>query len=86
MERKIYDIAEGEVWNPPAKVYSYMYNGEIVYYFPSRCCDIPSILYDKNCNAICSPDGGITGDGNGQCSDFFNFRTNEKLIWDDIRE
>ena len=79
-------IEEGEVWNPPAKIYRYKYNGQTVYYIPSRCCDIPSILSDENCNTICSPDGGFTGNGDGKCSDFFSKRTNEILIWEDDRK
>lgn len=86
IEDKINAIADGEVWNPPAIIYSYTYNEKTVYYFPPRCCDIPSTLYDDNCNIICSPDGGITGNGDGQCSDFFTTRTDEKLIWKDGRK
>lgn len=85
IEDKINAIADGEVWDPSAKIYSYTYNGKTVYYFPPRCCDIPSTLYDENCNVICSPDGGINGAGDGQCTDFFTTRTNEKLIWEDNR-
>ncbi len=44
-----------------------------------------STLYNENCNVICSPDGGLTGSGDGQCSDFFDTRTDEKLIWEDVR-
>jgi len=86
IKNKIEEIAEGEVWNPPAKIYRYQYNGQTVYYFPSRCCDIPSILYDENCIVICSPDGGFIGNGDGRCPDFFSSRTDEKLIWEDLRE
>lgn len=84
--KKIDDIKAGGVWNPPAKVYSYTYNGETVYYFPARCCDIPSSLFDSDCNVICQPDGGFDGEGDGKCSDFFELRTDEKLIWEDTRE
>ena len=80
------EIAEGDVWNPPAKIYRYEYKGQKVFYFPSKCCDIPSFLYDEECNFLCSPDGGISDEGDGQCSDFFNLRTDEILIWEDIRE
>lgn len=86
IEKKINEIAKEDVWNPPAKIYSYEYKGQAVYYFPPRCCDIPSTLYDKECNVICSPDGGITGAGDGKCSDFFSERKNEKLIWEDDRQ
>jgi hypothetical protein len=86
IEDKIREIASEEVWNPPAKIYSYWYNGQTVYFIPQRCCDIPSVLMDSNCNAVCFPDGGIGGSGDGECPDFFDTRTNEKLIWEDTRE
>ena len=73
-------------WNPPAKVFSYHYKGQTVYYIPQRCCDIPSTLLDANCTVICAPDGGITGSGDGKCTDFFTTRTDEKLIWQDLRQ
>lgn len=82
---KIKNIKEQTVWNPPAKIYQYQYKGETVYYIPPRCCDIMSTLYDEDCNIICSPDGGIAGNGDGICPDFFTNRTDEKLIWEDER-
>ncbi|NDK54875.1 hypothetical protein GWO68_02995 [Pontibacter sp. BT213] len=72
--------------NPPAKIYSYTYNGQQVYYLTSRCCDIPSKLFDNDGNQLCEPDGGITGRGDGRCADFFEKRTNETIIWEDKRE
>lgn len=86
IENKIETIKDQNVWNPPAKAYSYQYNGETVYYFTPRCCDIMSTLYDENCKIICSPDGGITGNGDNMCLDFFTNRTDEKLIWEDNRK
>ena len=74
------------VGNPPAKIFTYTYNGKTVYYLPSRCCDIPSVLLDEQCNTICSPDGGLSGMGDGKCADFFTKRSNEKLIWQDDRK
>lgn len=72
-------------WNPPAKLFSYRYKGQTVYFIPQRCCDIPSTLLDANCTILCSPDGGISGGGDGKCTDFFTARTDEKLIWQDSR-
>ncbi|WP_229216126.1 DUF6970 domain-containing protein [Dyadobacter frigoris] len=83
---KINSIRKDPVWNPPAKVFSYTYNGTIVYYIPPRCCDIPSELLDENCNPLCSPDGGPGGGGDGKCPDFFEKRSNEKLVWIDERK
>lgn len=45
-----------------------------------------SRLFDENCNRICAPDGGKTGKGDGKCPDFFEKRTDEKLVWKDERK
>ena len=86
IKEKIKEIEKEKVWNPAAKIWQYEYNGKTVYYIPSHCCDIPSMVLDENCNQICSPDGGITGKGDGKCKDFFSARKNEKLIWVDTRK
>lgn len=83
---KIEEIKEQDVWNSPAKIYQYQYKGLTVYYIPPRCCDIMSSLYDENCDIICSPDGGIAGNGDGLCPDFFTSSTDESLVWADDRE
>lgn len=85
LEEKIDDILSEEVWNPPAKLYSYQYEGETVFYFPPRCCDFFGEVFDAECNYICAPDGGITGSGDGDCPDFFQKATNETLLWEDPR-
>jgi hypothetical protein len=86
IERTIIEIAKDGVWNPPAKVYSYYYEGKKVFFVPQRCCDFPSELYDENCNIICQPDGGFSGSGDGKCPDFFTTRAGEILIWEDERK
>jgi len=80
------EISQQDVWNPPAKVYSYFYDGKKVYFVPARCCDIRSELYDENCNLLCAPDGGFSGSGDGNCADFFQTRTDERLVWEDKRK
>lgn len=85
IKREIAKIQSEEVRNPPASVWEYQYNGKTVYYIPSYCCDMFSQLFDDHCNLICSPDGGITGGGDGQCTDFFDKRKHEKLVWQDGR-
>ncbi len=74
------------VGNPPQSIWQYSYNNQIVYYVPPQCCDQFSTLYDKYGRVICAPDGGITGSGDGKCPDFFEKRTDEKLIWNDERK
>ncbi|WP_425504293.1 DUF6970 domain-containing protein [Rhabdobacter roseus] len=82
----IKSISKEPVRNPPAKIYSYTYQGSTVYYVTPRCCDIPSTLIDEKCNSLCAPDGGLGGGGDGRCSDFFASRTDQKLIWEDKRK
>jgi len=74
------------VGNPPHSIWKYDYKGQTVYYVPQQCCDQPSTLYDVNGNLICAPDGGFSGQGDGRCTDFFQERKNEKLIWQDSRK
>ena len=73
------------VANPPASITQYDYKGRTVYFLPQRCCDVMSILYDSEGNIIGHPDGGITGQGDGKVPDFFEQRSNEKLLWADQR-
>lgn len=81
----ITQIKGQDKWNPPATITRYLYKGQVVYFIPQRCCDIPSVLLDEQCNIVCSPDGGIGGGGDGKCMDFFATRSAEKLIWQDSR-
>jgi hypothetical protein len=73
------------VGNPPQSIWSYEYNGQVVYFVPAQCCDMFSSLFDASGNVICAPDGGLTGKGDGQCPDFSSQRTNEQLVWKDSR-
>ena len=75
----------GLVANPPASLTKCVYKNQIVYYLPSRCCDISSVLYNEDGDVICSPDGGFTGGGDGRCTDFFEERKNCEVIWKDSR-
>ncbi|GAB3195086.1 hypothetical protein GCM10027293_04740 [Pontibacter aydingkolensis] len=86
LNQLIQEMQDAETANPPAKIYRYTYKDQEVFYLTGRCCDIPSKLYDKNGNIICEPDGGITGKGDGRCTDFFEKRSDETLIWEDKRE
>jgi hypothetical protein len=82
IKSRIQNIKSENVWNPPATIWQYKYNGKIVYYIPPRCCDIPGAIIDENCNAVCYDGGLIPSD---DCEDFFENRTDEKLIWKDNR-
>jgi len=86
IQQKIEEFKKQPVTNPPMSVYQYTYNDALVYYIPGPCCDRYATLYDKNCNIICRPSGGITGKGDGKCPDFFEKSTNKKIIWQDDRK
>ena len=83
---ELIDGLEAEpIRNPPASIASYSYRGDTVYYVPPYCCDTTSVLYDTNGDVICYPDGGITGGGDGRCTDFFDVRRGESVVWEDLR-
>lgn len=85
VDRLIREFENNPTGNPPLSIWRYEYNEQVVYFVPAHCCDISSVVYDENGNYICAPDGGLTGDGDGRCTDFFSHRTNEQLIWQDPR-
>ncbi|KAA9340332.1 hypothetical protein F0P94_06650 [Adhaeribacter soli] len=72
--------------NPPVKIFRYQYQDQPVYYVSGRCCDIPGKVLNAQGEQLCEPDGGITGRGDGKCPDFFETRTQEKLVWEDLRK
>ncbi|MEZ0610220.1 hypothetical protein ACAW74_17015 [Fibrella sp. WM1] len=59
----------------------YLYQNRYVYFALSDCCDMYDILFDTTCQRICSPSGGFSGGGDGQCPNFFKEATGETLIW-----
>ena len=81
----IYRQQNEPVANPPAFIARYDYRGQTVYFLPQRCCDIFSNLYDAEGSVIGHPDGGITGQGDGRVSHFFEVRSNETVVWRDQR-
>lgn len=86
IREKIKELQNDPLRNPPAAVLQYQYKGKLVYYVPPAAGDQMSELYGEDCELICRPDGGITGRGDGRCPDFFEERSNEKIVWKDSRE
>lgn len=70
--------------NPPAEIWEWKTATRTYYYIPPYCCDQFSYLLDEECNVVCSPDGGITGMGSGNCPDLDN-GIEKKLVWRDER-
>lgn len=75
------------VRNPPAMIIEFtLKNGGKYYYVPPYCCDMFSALYDSECNYVCAPDGGFSGQGDGHCPDnILNNIQSSKVIWKDDR-
>ncbi len=84
IEQKIEGIIDDPVTNPPAQVWRWEADGQIFYYITSDCCDQFNYLYNENCEIICAPDGGISGEGDGNCPDFTT-EIEKTLIWEDSR-
>ena len=74
------------VTNPPCMVYSYKYMDKKVFYIPAVCCDNFSDLYNDSCRLMGHPDGGFTGRGDGKIKGFDTVKSEEKLLWRDIRK
>lgn len=73
------------VANPPAYLEKCEYENQSVYYLPSRCCDIMSVLFNETGDVICYPGGGFSGHGDGRCPDFYEEGKNCEVIWEDSR-
>ncbi len=75
-------------WMPddstPDAVYRYEYQGQTVYYFRAACCDKFNPIYDTQGKVVCSPDGGFTGRGDGNCPDFKDTATGGELLWEAV--
>jgi hypothetical protein len=78
-------IKDESVRNPPAQVWKWEVGDEDYYYITSDCCDHFNYLYSNSCEIICAPDGGITGNGDGNCPDFEG-EVEKELVWEDKRE
>ncbi len=72
--------------NPPRTVTRYDYKGQTVFYVSAPCCDHMSELYTSDGKLLCAPDGGITGRGDGKCTDFATAKKGELVVWQDGRK
>ncbi len=85
IEHMIKQRRRAPVQNPPASVWKWEVDGQVYYYFTGDCCDQFNELYDSECNYVCAPDGGLSGQGDGQCP-AFNGPIEKSLIWQDPRK
>lgn len=71
---------------PAREILRYTYQDQTVYLFPTPdCCDRFRTVYAENGWPLCAPSGGVGGEGDGQCPDFFEVATDMTLIWRDPR-
>ena len=85
IQAKIETLKTAPIQNPPAEVWKWEVDGATYYYITSDCCDQYNYLYNENCVIVCAPDGGITGNGDGNCPNFTN-EIIKTLVWEDNRE
>ncbi|WP_111709674.1 DUF6970 domain-containing protein [Lutibacter citreus] len=85
IENKIETIMNNNVTNPPTEVWKWVDNGATYFHITSDCCDQYNYLYNKNCKVLCSPDGGFTGKGDGNCP-VFTSNIVKTLVWQDDRK
>ena len=85
IQQKIDSIKQLPVWNPPAEINEYDYGERKVYLISANCCDFYSIAVDSNCNYVCAPSGGFTGQGDRKCADFNEKAKLVRLVWKDER-
>ena len=81
IKNKINTFKKARKHEQPQKVIEYVYMDKKVYYIVMPCCDFFNEVYDATCKLMGSPDGGITGRGDGKLPDFFKKTSKEKLIW-----
>jgi hypothetical protein len=85
IKAKIDSIKKLPLWNPPAEIYEYEYKGSKVYMLSAPCCDFFTTVVDANCNYICAPSGGFTGQGDRKCPQFIVDAKKLRLVWRDER-
>ncbi|WP_236971973.1 DUF6970 domain-containing protein [Membranihabitans marinus] len=83
IQAKIESLKTLHKQNPPAIVEEWETPSGTYYYITSDCCDQFNYLYDGFCNVVCAPDGGITGEGDGNCPVLTD--TVVTVLWQDER-
>jgi len=62
-------------------IWSYEYNGDMVYYVSEYFGWGLNHVYDSSGTALGAPDGGWRNGGDGNLTDFFDISSNKTLIW-----
>lgn len=83
VKQKITQLENEPKRSPAASITMIVTRNKTYFYTPPYCCDFFGELYDDQCNLVCNPDGGISGNGNGNCPDYTVLE--ERVIWEDKR-
>ncbi len=81
IKEKIKAVDGKDIVATPTSVTRWEVDGKTYYYLASACCDQFNDLVDENCNYICAPDGGLTGQGDGNCPVWVG-EIKTELIWE----
>jgi hypothetical protein len=63
------------------EIWRLQYRGQDTFHFVSNCCDRYNPLYDSTGKVLCSPTGGVTGQGDGQCVGALHTSPERVRIW-----
>jgi hypothetical protein len=85
IQQKIDSLQAAPKANPPAEVAEYTYHGKTVYSISGNCCDQYNIVFDGDCQYVCAPSGGLTGQGDRRCADFGSDAKLVRVVWKDRR-
>lgn len=86
IQEKIEQFKQNPPQNPPVEIWRWTKkDGTNYYYITSPCCDQYNYIHNENCERVCAPDGGFTGQGDGKCPDLKE-NVIQTLIWKDDRE
>ncbi len=80
--KSLQTLIDGDSENEIQAIWRFKFDGNIVYYAQSACCDMYNNLYDESGELVCSPDGGFAGTGDGRCPTFWDKATDRKVIWE----
>ena len=86
IQSKIDEFKAQPPQNPPVEIWKWTKkDGTDYYYITSPCCDQYNYIHNENCEEVCAPDGGISGEGDGECPDLKE-NVVQTFIWKDDRQ
>lgn len=64
------------------EVHRYLWNDVPHLLFRADCCDrYDQVLRQSDCAYVCAPSGGFSGEGDGECPDFFDQALDRGQVW-----